>query len=112
MYNKHSTMSIDSIVNFLLSIKNFPASIAVVVLTVVTTILNYRFDKLNKENPSYKKPFYSYLFSVLYSILWVYINIYFEPNGVITFFRYLSLVFLLLVLILQLIIPNTLKKYM
>ena len=104
-------IDLNSIVNFLLSIKNFPASIAVVVLTVVTTILNYRFDKTNKTNPNYKKPFYSYVFSVLYSILWVYINIYFEPNGVITFFRYSSLVVLLLVLILQLIIPNTLKKY-
>ena len=104
-------IDLNSIVNFLLSIKNFPASIAVVVLTVVTTILNYRFDKINKKNPNYKKPFYSYVFSVLYSILWVYINIYFEPNGVITFFRYSSLVGLLLYLILQLIIPNTLKKY-
>ena len=41
-------IDLNSIVNFLLSIKNFPASIAVVVLTVVTTILNYRFDKNQK----------------------------------------------------------------
>ena len=104
-------IDLNSIVNFLLSIKNFPASIAVVVLTVVTTILNYRFDKTNKTNPNYKKPFYSYVFSVLYSILWVYINIYFEPNGVITFFRYSNLIGLVLYLILSLIIPDTLKKY-
>lgn len=100
-------MSIDSLVNFLLSIKNFPASIAVLILHVVITIISYISDKNNKK----QKPFYSYVFSLLYSILWVYINIYFEPNGVITFFRYANLVGLVLYLILSLIIPDTLKKY-
>ena len=64
--------------------------------TKLSAILkSIEFDKTNKTNPNYKKPFYSYVFSVLYSILWVYINIYFEPNGVITFFRYSSLLYLL-----------------
>ena len=100
-------MSIDSLVNFLLSIKNFPASIAVLILHIVITIISYRTDKKLKK----QKPFYSYVLSLLYSILWVYINIYFEPNGVITFFRYTNLVGLVLYLILSLIIPDTLKKY-
>ncbi len=100
-------IDLNSIVNFLLSIKNFPASIAVLVLHVLITIISYRSDKNNKK----QKPFYSYVLSLLYSILWVYINIYFEPNGVITFFRYSNLVGLVLYLILSLIIPDTLKKY-
>ncbi len=101
-------MSIDSLVNFLLSIKNFPASIAILVLHIVVTIISYRTDKKLKK----QKTFYSYLLHLLVSIFWVYVNIYFEPNGVITFFRYSNLVGLVLYLILSLIIPDTLKKYM
>jgi len=101
-------MSIDSLVNFILSIENFPASIAILVLNFAITIMTYIAQKKNKK----QKPFYSYLFDMLTGTLWVYFCIYFEPNGVITFVRYLELIGRILYIVLLLIMPVSLKKYL
>jgi len=101
-------MSIDSLVNFILSIENFPASIAILVLNFAITIMTYIAHKKNKK----QKPFYSYLFHMLTGTLWVYFCIYFEPNGVITFVRYLELIGRILYIVLLLIMPVSLKKYL
>ncbi len=100
-------MSIDSLVNFQLSIKNYPVSIAILALNFATTIITYINDRKNQN----QKPFYSYLFTLLISNLWVYIYIYFESYTIVTFIKYAELITKILYLIFLLIIPYFLKKY-
>ena len=99
-------MSIDSLVNFLLSIENFPVSIASLVLNFATTIITYIIDRKNKN----QKPFYSYLFKLLTPTLWIYLFIYFEPNTIVTFIRYAELIFTIIstiiFLVFLLIVPG------
>ena len=102
-------MSIDSFVNFLLSIENFPVSIVALVLNFATTIITYINNRKNQ------KPFYSYLYGLLTPVLWIYLFIYFEPNIIVTFIRYTELISTIIYLVFLLIVPtdslNILNKY-
>ena len=100
-------MSIDSFVNFLLSIENFPVSIVALVLNFAIIINTYIIHRKNKN----QKPFYYYLITLLSSIFWTYVSLYFEPNIIVTYIRYAELIFKMIYLVYLLIIPNLLKKY-